>query len=254
MEKISLRKLNQMRGGKEKYLEITNIVDLFVEKRINDEMKKIPEAVKIQSLIDENKLTFFNKEEEFAFLEDFGYTDSYGEDYTDIRFSQDMYDYYRYVVENYESILSNYENKKKEIESKKFAFNKKRKVSELDFAIENLKANYQTFLEVKEREDLFNKTWYKDVKFVDLNKENKQKLSVIRNGVIEKLVEECFNKNPELMLYDFSEMSHYYGEDILKAIKKEQDSRVLVAESSNKKEQKKKQEKEQEIEENAPQM
>ena len=95
-----------------------------------------------------------------------------------------------------------------------------------EFNIKDAKRTYSYYMGIYEREKKFKETWYKDGKFVDLNKEHKEKLAEIRKGVVEKLVSQCFDKHPELMMYDF--YCTNFAKDVLQAIDKEQKSRTLT--------------------------
>lgn len=224
MEKRNLRRMYADENQKKEYNEIVGVVKTNIESKVLEILKKNEEVVELQKKIDENQKVYFNKEEEIEFQVNYGFTDDYGEDYPDYRYSEELYKGYRNYLENFDKILADLYKKKETLESK-FAFGKKRKLEDLEWQIKDAKRTYDRYMKIYEREQK-SQIWYKDGKLVDINKPYKDRISEIKAEIAVKIVEDCFNKYPELMLYDFK--GTRFGEDIIKAIENEQKSRVLT--------------------------
>ena len=189
MQKKQLRNMSDSYGNKGEYSRVTDIIWKEVEHKVRGEMQKIPRAVELESKISENNKTFFDKKEEIAFQVDYGFTDDYGEDYPDYQYSEELYKNYQNFLANYDTILANLEAEKQKIQSAKFMFGRARKLEDIEYKIQSAKRDYKYYKGIQEREQKFHETWYRDGKFVDLNKDYKQELAEIRRGVVEKLVE-----------------------------------------------------------------
>ena len=238
MEKRNLKRLGDSYKHRKEYEAVTNVIWKEVEHRVRNVMQTNPETAILENQILENNKTFFDRKEELAFQVNYGFTDDYGEDYLDFNYSQDLYDNYQYYLNNFDKILENLNNQKKKLETG-FHFNKKKKLMEIDSKIESENKQYKYYMSIREREKKFEETWFKDGKFVDLNKDAKERLASIREDAVKKLIEECFNKHPELMIYDFDGLK--FRKDVLEAIKKEQQTRTLVAQRNGNEETKEEQ-------------
>ncbi|MBQ8425615.1 MAG: hypothetical protein IJX17_06300 [Clostridia bacterium] len=226
MERKSLRNLRDSYRNNDEYSKVVDIIWKNVEHKVRSLMEKNPQAVELERQMHENNKTYFDKENEIAFLVDYGFTDDNGEDYLDHRYSEELYNGYHDFIKNYDSTMKDLETQKQKIKDAKFIFGRAKKLEEIESKIKDKTRTYNYYMSIYEREKKFQETWFKDGKFVDLNKEHKEQLAEIRKGVVEKLVNECFEKYPELMMYDFRGTN--FREDVLKAIDKEQKSRVLT--------------------------
>ena len=226
-------------GSRTVYDHITDIIWNRVEHKVRGVMEKNPEAVELSKLIRETEKIQFKKEEEMAFQIDYGFTDDSGEDYPDYRFSQELYDGYVNFLKNYDQIVQACEERKKKIQETRFVFGRAKKLEQIEFEIKDKKRTYDYFMGIRKREEAY-EDWKKDGNNIQLFEEQKARLAQMRGDAVEKLVSECFDQFPELMMYDFTGMS--FSKDVLKAIEKEQKSRTLTTTKPEKKDKEKEEE------------
>lgn len=215
----------------EEYREITMYVEDEVQRKLKEVLSKDKEAVELNEKMKENNKTYFDKNNESLFQSDYGFTDDWGEDYPDYSFNQSKYDSYLKYVHNFPEILDKLNQEKAKLESG-FHFNKKKKLADIAYRIEEAHKIREACLKVYEREKLFKETWYKDGKFVDLNAEYKEKLNEIKNRYVKQLAEECIDRHPELMMYEFE--GTHLTPLVEKAITEAQKTRTLSTEKTKK--------------------
>ncbi len=166
----------------------------------------------------------------------------------DWRFDSRLYNEYQRYINDFDGVIAELEAQKAKLQ-KGFHFNKKEKLATIDYRIKRAHANHERYLKIREREKKFEETWFKDGKFIDLNKDNIQTLKKMSMPYIEKLVKECIDKHPEFMIYEFDGYSingtnsilpiqnQYYDQlalsslpyDVAKIFEKETASRTLKA-------------------------
>lgn len=187
----------------EEYYQITTILRKEICEKVKKSLESNEEAKKLCSMIEANNATYFDKYHEDEFLTDYGFTDDYGEDYTDWRFDESLYSNYERYVSNFDGVLAELEAEKARLQ-KGFHFGKKEKLERIESRIKSAHKTHERYMKIHEREQKFNETWQKNGKFFDINEEHVRRLRDISIPYIEQAVAECIDKHPEFMLYDFN--------------------------------------------------
>lgn len=190
MKKISLNEQNNLQVVEDFYRTTVWAVE--------EKMRANKEVAELREKMAENNKTFFDKKSEVIFQDD------YGKD--GVMFNEKYYDDYKNVLKNYNIMYLELNNERNAIKSK-LGFGKKKKLEEIDRKIFELNEKMDIYCRIRKREELFEKTWQKDGKFFDLNKELKNREIEIREGYIKEAVKEIFEKYPEYSVYDFSKVN-----------------------------------------------
>ncbi|MBQ8844464.1 MAG: hypothetical protein IJ008_00435 [Clostridia bacterium] len=194
------KKLDDIRNSKE-YYAVMKIIEDEVFSKVREEMDKNPEVARLAKIIEQNNSCIFNRTYEREFQIDETFFDGH-EDITSYRYSEELYQEYRDFLKNYRSKLGVLEAKKHKLETK-FHFFKNRRLEKVKQDIEKLRLKHEKYLKIYEREKLYQATWEKDGKFVNINDEHFQKMVKISLPLFKKYFSECLNNHPELMVYDF---------------------------------------------------
>ena len=190
MEKVSLNEQDKVLVTEDVYRTAVWAVE--------EKMRANAEVKTLRAKMAENNKTFFDKKKEVAFQDD------YGKD--GVMFNEKYYKDYQNVLKNYDLMFLDLNNQKNAIKSK-FGFGKKKKLEEVDRKIDELNEKMDVYCEIRNREEIFEKTWQKDGKFFDLNKDFKAQENEIRKGYIKEAIKEIFENHPEYIMLDFSKES-----------------------------------------------
>lgn len=218
MERIRLNS-NYIRENQVEKVKIVKYI-YSIETEINKLVSKDPRFCELNKLIENNNKTFFDPKREFEFI-DCTITPGVGEDVVELEYSQEQYNYYNYILNNFDSVIKKYEEEKQKIENQNFVSDKKSKLDLYDQMISKAKNDYAKFTKIKEKEENFKKLWFKDGKFVDLNKDFKDERDFIKRWYTEYVLVKKLDENPSILMFDFTNVN---CDKILKeAIKKAQE-------------------------------
>lgn len=211
------KSLKNMDKNSHEYRAITNIIKDEIIDKTREALQKDKKAQEAIEKIKENNKTYFDKYTYPDFQEYYCDEDDIGPrgnsalyDYEiDMRYSSSLYDDYCAYIYDFDKIITKLESKKELIQKepvKKLFFVRKKaelakmeKMKEVDQEIESAYNKRAHWLKVKKQEELFNKHWFKDGEFVNINEEYEMKLKKLGKLYFHKVVAKCLRNNPELV-------------------------------------------------------
>lgn len=200
------------------YRVINDLVRNEIIGKVRDALLKDAHAQEIIATIKANNSTYFDEYRHPAFLyedgdDDVGYSKVY---------NHSTYREYLAYTRDYDDTMARLEARAESIRQepvKKWLFVRKKsklakmkKLEEVEEKIKDAPRRHNRWMKVAEQEELFNKLWFKDGKFVNINEEYEIELKELSKQYFHKFAAECLQKNPELMQYRVDGLREYYKE------------------------------------------
>ena len=194
----------------EEYSTLKNYLN-DIESKVDNAMQSNNDVIDLERKINENNHTFFDPKTDPRFNSFFA--SIAGEKI----FDQKEYDEYKDDIENFDKNIEQLYIERKRISKKIFMSNKKKKLDEIDKTIALKQLKHLVNLDTYKDEMNSNKLWYKDGKFVDINKDYKERLEEIKTNYLKESIKKFFNENPKYANIDYSEFE--LSENMLNSIK-----------------------------------